>query len=80
MLYVYQTPETGFKPFAFDEVVELSHGGGSATIIRHTDSNVPALRYADVDAFSGEVFYVDNRIQIDRDEDQTEDIKIVIDL
>ena len=80
VLYVYQTPETGFKPFAFDEVVELSHGAGAATIIRHSDSNVPALRYADVDAFSGEVFYVDNRIQIDRDEDQTEDIKIVIDL
>ena len=41
---------------------------------------MPALRWSDVDAFSGEVLYVDNRVPIDRDEDQTEDIKIVIDL
>jgi hypothetical protein len=80
LLYVYQTPETGFKPFLHDETVEVSNGAGVANIIRHSDSNVPALRYSDIDAFSGEVFYVDNRIQIDRDEDQTEDIKIVIDL
>ena len=29
---------------------------------------------------SGEILYVDNRVPIDRDEDQTEDIKIVVDL
>ena len=62
------------------EPVELSDGGGTASIVAHADSDMPALRWADVDAFSGEILYVDNRVPIDRDEDQTEDIKIVIDL
>ena len=80
ILYVHQTPETGFKPFDHGEVVELSDGGGLATIISHDDSDVPAMRFAHVDNFSGEVLFIDNRIQIDRDEDQTEDVKLIIDL
>ena len=80
MLYVHQTPETGYGSFIRGEPVELSDGGGTANIIGHADSDMPALRWADVDAFSGEILYVDNRVPIDRDEDQTEDIKIVIDL
>ena len=80
VLYVHQTPETGFKPFNRDEVVEVSDNGGMASIIPHEDSNLPALRFADVDKFSGDVLYIDNRVQIERDPDQTEDVKIVIDL
>ena len=80
VLYVHQNVETGFKRFHKNEVVQLSDAGGAATIIAHADSDMPAMRWADVDAFSGEVLYVDNRVPIDRDEDQTEDIKIVIDL
>ena len=80
VLYVHQTYDTGFKPFENGEVVELDFGGGFATIVAHADSTVPAMRYADMLNFSGDVLYVDNRVQIDRDEDQTEDIKIVIDL
>jgi hypothetical protein len=30
--------------------------------------------------FSGKVLYIDNRVAIERDVDQTEDIKIIIDL
>ena len=80
VLYVHQSDSTGYGSFEKGEVVELSSAAGTATIIAHADSDIPALRWADVDAFSGEVFYVDNRVPIDRDEDQTEDIKIVIDL
>ena len=80
VLMVHQNIETGFGDFVVGEAVQLSDGGGTATIIGHTDSNVPAMRYADFDGRSGEVLFVDNRLQIDRDEDQTEDIKIVIDL
>jgi hypothetical protein len=80
VLYVHQTPETGFTPFDRNEVVELSDNGGMATIQPHEDPAIPALRFADVDKFSGEVLYIDNRVQIERDPDQTEDVKIVIDL
>lgn len=80
VLYVHQTTETGFTPFDPSEVVELSDNGGMASIIPHQDSTIPALRFADVERFSGEVLYIDNRVQIERDPDQTEDVKIVIDL
>ena len=80
VLYVHQTPETGFTPFDRNEVVEVSDNGGMATIQPHEDSSLPALRFGDVDKFSGEVLYIDNRVLIERDPDQTEDVKIVIDL
>ena len=80
VLYVHQSDSTGYEAFEKGELVELSDAAGAATVIAHADSDIPALRYADIDAFSGEVFYVNNRLPIDRDEDQTEDIKIVIDL
>ena len=77
---MHQTQETGFTSFNKTEAVELNFGGGTANIVPHADSTVPALRFGDVLNYSGDVFYVDNRVQIDRDEDQTEDVKIVIDL
>ena len=80
ILYVHQTEETGFVPFNVGEAVELNFNGGIATVVGHSDSSVPALRPADVDAYSGEVMYIDNRLYIERDADQTEDIKIIIDL
>ena len=80
ILYVHQTAETGFVPFNIGEAVELNFNGGIATVVGHSDSSVPALRPADVDAYSGEVMYIDNRLYIERDADQTEDIKIIIDL
>ena len=82
VLHVHQTQETGFVSFALSEVIELSNGGGSAIIEGHPTQamTAPPLYYANVDNYSGEVLYIDNRIQIDRDEDQTEDVKIVIDL
>lgn len=80
VLHVHQTQETGFTSFNKTEAVELNFGGGTANIVPHADSTVPALRFGDVLNYSGDVFYVDNRVQIDRDEDQTEDVKIVIDL
>ena len=80
VLYVHQTPETGYDKFYKGEAVTVSSGAGTATVVAHADSDMPAMRWADVDAFSGEVLYVDNRVAIDRDVDQTEDIKIVVDL
>jgi hypothetical protein len=81
VLFVHQTKGTGFIPFEKEEVIEISNGGGTTTLGTHPNQeNAPAMYYSDVGNFSGEVFYIDNRLHIDRDEDQTEDIKIVIDL
>lgn len=82
VLFVHQSQETGFKQFNLSEVLEISNGGGSVTLEGHPTQGMtaPPLYYANVDNFSGEVLYIDNRLQIDRDEDQTEDVKIVIDL
>ena len=79
-MFVHQTPATGYKKFQKGEPLTVSDGAGTATLIAHADSDMPGLRWADVDGFTGEVLYVDNRVPIDRDEDQTEDIKIVVDL
>ena len=80
VLYVHQTDSTGYEEFEKGETVEVSDQAGSAVIIAHADSDIPALRWSDVDASSGDLLYLDNRIPIERDEDQTEDVKIVIDL
>ena len=73
VLYVHQNYDTGFENFDSGETLQLSDGGGSA-ILRKSP------KYTDIDKYSGTVMYVDNRVAIERDEDQTEDIKIVIEL
>ena len=76
-LFCHQTAETGFK--AFDgSTITVSEGGGTSAI--RINSFGPNLRPAEVNNFSGEVIYIDNRSPITRDDEQTEDIKIVIDL
>ena len=79
ILYIHQTIDTGFTRFDDSaETVTVSQAGGSATIA--TVPGKPVVRPAEVYNFSGEVVYIDNRSPISRDDEQTEDIKIVIDL
>jgi hypothetical protein len=73
VLYVHQNYETGFDKFDSAETVELSDGAGTASLKK-------SPKYSDIDKYTGTVMYVDNRVRIERDEDQTEDIKIVIEL
>lgn len=74
-LFVHQTPETGFTNFtATGEPITVSGGGGTDAI--DSDYNFKA----EIKNFSGEVVYIDNRAAIERDNDQTEDIKIVIEI
>lgn len=81
VLYVHQTKRTGFIPFEGLELLEISNGGGTTTLLKKQNrEDAPPMYYSDINNFSGEVFYIDNRLQIDRDSDQTEEIKIVIDL
>lgn len=77
-LYVHQTMATGFLPFDSADLITVSQGGGSATVV--AEAGKPVLRPAEVRNFSGEVIYIDNRSPVTRDDEQTEDIKVVIDL
>jgi len=76
-LYCHQTAETGFNSFD-GTTITVNQGGGTSAI--RVNSFGPNLRPAEVNNFSGEVIYIDNRSPITRDDEQTEDIKIVIDL
>jgi len=78
IMNVHQTRETGFLPFDSNQICTISSGGGTCTPV--TISGQLALRPAEVDRYSGEVVYIDNRVAVSRDAEQTEDIKVVIDL
>lgn len=78
-LYVHQDEVTKFLPFTEGETLSFSDGFSSASMISSGfDSDTGSLFYSDVDKFSGDLLYIDNRAAITRDVDQTEDIKIVI--
>ena len=71
-IWYHQNEETGFVPFINGEGVSTSTGSATA------DSAAIA---PEVDPYSGDLLYIDNRTQaITRSEQQTEDIKIVIQL
>ena len=73
-VWFHQNDSTGFKPFAAGELV--SGGGTSATL----DSANGFLRNGDIDKFSGEILYIENRAPVQRNNNQTEDLKVVITL
>jgi hypothetical protein len=72
VLRYHQTETTGFIAFTAGETVNEIDGSGSGTL----DSE----QTGDIDLTSGEILYIENRAAISRSEDQTEDIKIVIQL
>ena len=78
IMYVHQTRETGFEPFEESTIMTVSNSGGTCLPVTVIDQ--PVLRPSEVDRYSGEIIYIDNRIAVSRDDDQTEDIKVVIDL
>jgi len=78
IMYVHQTRETGFRIFDSNYSCNVSGGGGSTTPVSIAGQYV--LRPSEVDVYSGEVIYIDNRVAVSRDNDQTEDIKVVVDL
>ena len=71
-VYYHQNYETGFVSFTNGENVTEVSGSGAGTL----DS--PANVAGDVNPFSGDLLYIENRAAIDRAADQTEDIKLVI--
>lgn len=72
VLYYYQTTETGFTSFNSGQTIQGDNSSTAATI----DSLVDP----DVDPYSGEILYINNITSVDRADNQTEDIRTVIQL
>ena len=80
-VWYIQDSDTQFTLFAEGETISETDGAGSG-ILEATGDDADAYAYVngDVDPSSGEVMYIDNRAAIQRSADQTEDIKIIIQL
>jgi hypothetical protein len=73
-IWYHQNETTGFKPFTDGEIVTTA----TATANRTADSGSVNPGF---DAYSGEMLYIDNRnLSVTRSTDQTEDVKIIIQL
>lgn len=72
-IYFHQNDTTGFGSFDSDVGGVVSVSGASTTLSALLDS-------ADVDPYSGELMYIENRSPVTRSETQTEDIKAIITL
>lgn len=80
-VYFHQNETTGFTPFKEGELVTELDGSGSGTLqVSGADGDSDAFQRADIDKYSGEVIFIDNRAAVVRSEEQTEDIKLIIQL
>ncbi len=81
VVYYHQNESTGFKPFIEYQNPNDPTSQGEPVVqdglilTGQIDTLAPSV---DMDRFSGEVLYIENRARIRRDEEQQEDIKIVI--
>jgi hypothetical protein len=70
-LLYHQNENTGFLPFQLGDVVKEVGSDAEATVTGLTFRQ-------EIDRYSGEVLYIENRYRIIRDAEQQEDIKVVI--
>jgi len=71
-LTYHQNDSTGYSPFTGNMVV-TSEGGASGTTLSSNREIFP-----DIDKFSGELIYIDNRTAVPRENVSQQDLKIVI--
>jgi len=74
-IYYHQNDSTGYINFNNGEPISEEGGTGAGFI--STDNNSERMK-PEVDPYSGNVLYIDNRAPIIRVTNQTEDIKVVI--
>jgi hypothetical protein len=67
---IYQNDSTGYVPFQSGEVINNS--GVTATISSIIDP--------EVEKYSGEVLYIENRSPVNRASNQTEDVRLVVEM
>ena len=80
-VWYIQDSDTQFTLFAEGETVSELNGSGAGVLdAAGVDGDSLAFIKGDVDFSSGEIMYIDNRAAIQRSADQTEDIKIIIQL
>jgi hypothetical protein len=80
-VWYHQTDSTGFLTFLEGETVTEADGNGEGILdSAGFDADDDAYLAPTVDPFTGEVLYLDNRAAIERDPNQTEDIKVIIQL
>ena len=73
-IWYHQTEVTGFGNFGAGENITELVGNGAGGL----NATYAPFVNPEVDIFSGDVLYIDNRASITRSAEQTEDIKIVI--
>ena len=76
-VWYVQNEDTLFTQFTAGESVSETNGGGVG-VLNATDSD--AFVSPDVEVSNGQTLYIDNRAAITRSNDQSEDIKIIIQL
>lgn len=72
IIYFHQTEETGFTPFANGEALSEVDGSGAGVI--------DSASLGDINIWSGDIHYIENRAAVERDAASIEDVKIVIQL
>jgi hypothetical protein len=70
-LFVHQTTTTGFASFSASEL--LNNGSG-------TTATLSSITIPEVDKYTGELLYIENISPVTRNINQTEDIKLVLEL
>ena len=73
-VWYHQTDTTGFSNFDSGESVTEVDGSGAGTL----NASFAPYVTPEVTTSTGDVLYIDNRAAVTRASDQTEDIKIVI--
>ena len=80
-VWFHQTELTGFTPFIEGETVTETDGNGEGILDAvGIDGDANAETLPTVNNMSGTLLYIDNRAAIERSDDQTEDVKIIIQL
>mgnify|MGYP001483778826 CR=1 FL=1 len=79
-LWFHQNESTGFTQFQEGEAVSGSAGGAAVTQAAGTDGDTLAFHEPKVNPFSGDLLYIENRAPVTRAADQTEDIKVIIEI
>jgi hypothetical protein len=81
VIWYHQTEATGFTQFQEAETVTELDGVGEGILNPvGADADSDAFNTLKVNPLSGEIVYIDNRAAIERASEQTEDIKVIIQL
>ena len=78
-IYYHQNETTGFIQFQEGESISETDGSGSGVLAAvGDDADSDAYTNGEFNPLTGDILYIDNRAAVTRSADQTEDIKIVI--